>query len=81
VHYPCFSFEKLGPQRTIAKGKAERKEKSQKRPEKCRFFWERVEITAETAGCKRFEHGSGGGMGRIGAPFALEQHCGKAIAV
>jgi hypothetical protein len=38
VDYPCFSFEKLGPQRTIAKGIVERKAKSQKRPEKCRFF-------------------------------------------
>jgi hypothetical protein len=38
VDYPCFSFEKLGPQRTIAKGLAERKAKSQKRLEKCGFY-------------------------------------------
>jgi hypothetical protein len=31
---PCLSAEKLGPQRTIAKEMAERKAKSQKRPEK-----------------------------------------------
>jgi hypothetical protein len=37
-NYPIFFCEKLGPQGTIAKAKVERKEKSQKRPEKCGFF-------------------------------------------
>jgi hypothetical protein len=35
---PCFSAERPGPKWTIAKEKGERKEKSQKRPEKCGFF-------------------------------------------
>ena len=35
-----FCSEKLGPQATIAKEIAERKEESQKRPEKCAFFRE-----------------------------------------
>jgi len=35
---PYLSPEKPGPQRTIAKENGERKEKSQKRPEKCDFF-------------------------------------------
>jgi len=43
------SPKKLGPQGTIAKVIAERKEKSQKRLEKCKFFWRGVEITAENA--------------------------------
>jgi len=47
--YPWFSAKKLGPQRTIAKENGERKEKSQKRPEKCGFFWRRVEIAVKTA--------------------------------
>jgi hypothetical protein len=34
---PLFAPEKPGPQGTIAKEMAERKEKSQKRPEKCEF--------------------------------------------
>jgi hypothetical protein len=38
AYYPRFSAEKLGPFRTIAKVKVERKEKPQKRPEKCGFF-------------------------------------------
>jgi hypothetical protein len=38
ANYPWFSAEKLGPQGTIAKENGERKEKSQKRPEKCKFF-------------------------------------------
>ena len=33
-----FFCEKPGPNWTIAKGMVERKEKPQKRPEKCRFF-------------------------------------------
>ena len=41
---------KLGPAWTIAKVKRERKEKSQKRLEKCDFFGRHVEITAKTAG-------------------------------
>jgi hypothetical protein len=44
-----FFREKLGPQGTIAKEKGERKEKSQKRLEKCKFFWRHVEIAAENA--------------------------------
>jgi hypothetical protein len=39
---PCFAAEKLGPLGTIAKLKGERKEKSQKRPEKCGFFERRL---------------------------------------
>jgi hypothetical protein len=46
---------KPGPQGTIAKEKGERKEKSQKRLEKCKFLCARVEITAKTAGYKRFQ--------------------------
>jgi hypothetical protein len=36
---PCFSAERPGPRGTIAKENGERKEKPQKRQEKCRFFW------------------------------------------
>jgi hypothetical protein len=36
--YPCIAAEKLGPLGTIAKVQVERKEKSQKRLEKCRFL-------------------------------------------
>jgi hypothetical protein len=35
---PCLFAEKPGPQGTIAKETAERKKKSQKRPEKCDIF-------------------------------------------
>jgi hypothetical protein len=43
------SREKLGPEATIDKENEERKEKSQKTPEKCDFFWRHVEIAAENA--------------------------------
>jgi hypothetical protein len=43
------SREKLGPEATIDKESEERKEKSQKTPEKCDFFWRHVEIAAENA--------------------------------
>jgi hypothetical protein len=43
------SREKLGPEATINKENEERKEKSQKTPEKCDFFWRHVEIAAENA--------------------------------
>src|SRR6266705_3128156 len=46
---PCFSAKRLEPEGTIAKETQERKEKSQKRPEKCHFFSEGVEITAKNA--------------------------------
>jgi len=55
--------KKPGPQGTIAKTWAKRKQKSQKRPEKCRFFAGGVEIAAKTAGCKRFQRRSGGSAG------------------
>jgi hypothetical protein len=42
-----FFREKLGPPRTIAKEKGERKEKSRKRPEKCVFFRGHVEIAGK----------------------------------
>jgi hypothetical protein len=57
VDYPCFSFEKLGPQRTIAKGIVEGKAKSQKKAGKMQISLRRVEITAKTEGCKRFDGG------------------------
>jgi len=46
---PCFSAKRLEPEGTIAKETQERKEKSQKRPEKCEFFQGGVEITAKNA--------------------------------
>jgi len=46
---PCFSAKRLGPEGTIANETQERKEKSQKRPEKCEFFQGGVEITAKNA--------------------------------
>jgi hypothetical protein len=52
---------KLGPQGTIAKPGRERKEKSQKRPEKCRFFWGRVEITRKNAVLARSRTGKSAG--------------------
>jgi hypothetical protein len=68
-----FFCEKPGPNWTIAKGIAERKEKPQKRLEKCGFFWRGVEITAKTAGYERFERGCGGATGGIGAPSPFEK--------
>jgi hypothetical protein len=44
---PCFAAEKLGPFGTIAKESIERKEKSQKRLEKCGFFVDRRELPVE----------------------------------
>src|SRR5207245_4109673 len=60
--YPWFSAKKLGPQRTIAKENGERKEKSQKRREKCGFFWMGVEIAAKTA-APSVSTRAGGGAG------------------
>jgi hypothetical protein len=56
-----------------SQGKSRTQGKIAKKAGKMQIFLERVEITAEIAGCKRFERGSGGAMGRIGAPFAVEK--------
>jgi len=45
----CFSAKRLEPEGTIAKETQERKEKSQKRPKKRKFFGGHVEITAKNA--------------------------------
>src|SRR5258708_13458528 len=70
--YPWFSAKKLGPQRTIAKENGERREKSQKRREKCGFFWMGVEIAAKTAApsvsTPRWRRCGDGGKGRPAAP-------------
>jgi hypothetical protein len=63
------SAEKLGPQGTIAKEKGERKEKSQKRLEKCGFFWRRVENTAKNAVLRaRLRPSNGFRMRMLGQP-------------
>jgi len=61
---PHVPAKKLGPEGTIAKEKAERKEKSQKRLEKCEFFWPGVEITAENAALRFGAPHSNGSQGR-----------------
>jgi hypothetical protein len=66
-----FFREKLGPHRTIAKENGERKEKSQKRPEKCRFFRGDVEIPAENAGRTRARHVWSVRMGTL-SPISAE---------
>jgi hypothetical protein len=65
---PWFSATKPAPQGTITKLIRERKEKPQKRPEKCGFFWRHVEIAAENAVPGRgASHSSGFRMWRTGA--------------
>ncbi len=46
---PCFSAKRPGPEGTIAKETQERKEKSQKRLKKRKFFGGYVEITTKNA--------------------------------
>ena len=63
--YPLFFREKLGPPRTIAKEKGERKEKSRKRLEKCKFFGGRVEIPCKNAGLARSRAGKSAGTAML----------------